>query len=156
MRTPCSAASALRICARICGWLASNPASSLSSDCARAAHRFVALRDGEVVGVLYVGTAPVEVDRDWVAGRFAAPIAAAEAAGLLAARPGGAEPNRGRRICTCFGTGAEEIRTAVRAGARTVAAVGEALSAGTNCGSCRPEIARLIAGETAGTAVAAE
>ena len=51
-------------------------------------------------------------------------------------------------ICSCFGISEEEIRTAVKNGAKTVEAVGEATSAGTGCGGCIPEIQRIIDEET--------
>jgi assimilatory nitrate reductase catalytic subunit len=41
--------------------------------------------------------------------------------------------------------GAKTIAAAIDGGACTVDAVGAATGAGTNCGSCRPEIARLLA-----------
>jgi assimilatory nitrate reductase catalytic subunit len=41
--------------------------------------------------------------------------------------------------------GANTIAAAVRAGCADVDAVGRKLKAGTNCGSCRPEIGKLIA-----------
>ena len=41
--------------------------------------------------------------------------------------------------------GRAQIEAAVAAGAGTVDAIGAATGAGTNCGSCRPEITRLIA-----------
>jgi assimilatory nitrate reductase catalytic subunit len=40
--------------------------------------------------------------------------------------------------------GASQIAEAVLAGCHTVAAVGMALQAGTNCGSCRAEIKGII------------
>jgi assimilatory nitrate reductase catalytic subunit len=48
-------------------------------------------------------------------------------------------------VCACFGVGADTIGAAVRAGATTVAEIGRALAAGTSCGSCQPELKRLIA-----------
>jgi assimilatory nitrate reductase catalytic subunit len=48
-------------------------------------------------------------------------------------------------VCACFGVGRATIRDAVAAGAGTVAEIGSRLKAGTNCGSCIPELKRLIA-----------
>ncbi|MEX1154347.1 (2Fe-2S)-binding protein, partial [Parvibaculum sp.] len=48
-------------------------------------------------------------------------------------------------VCACFGVGAKRIaQTVAERKLTTVASVGEALGAGTNCGSCRPEIRALI------------
>jgi assimilatory nitrate reductase catalytic subunit len=124
-------------------------------DRARRGLRLAAIRDGEVVGLLIVATTPVEVARDWLVDRFAeAPIEPMRAIQLLAGRPSGEMADPGPRVCSCFGIGANQIRTAIDEGCDTVAAIGERVKAGTSCGSCRPEIARLLADHTA--AVSAE
>jgi len=48
-------------------------------------------------------------------------------------------------VCACFGVGCSTICDAVVAGARSAAEIGVKLKAGTNCGSCIPELKRLIA-----------
>ena len=48
-------------------------------------------------------------------------------------------------ICACFGVGLAAIREAVAEGAAmSVADIGRLLRAGTNCGSCMPELRRII------------
>ena len=65
-------------------------------------------------------------------------------AALLAGRPVGGPPPA-PTICVCHGVREDAICGAIRAGACSVAAIGEATRAGTNCGACRPEIAALLA-----------
>ena len=127
-------------------------------DDARRRVHIAAVRDGAIVGLLFVAARPVRVSRDWIVTRFAAPrLDAAEAVDLLAGRPAGAKADPGRRVCSCFGIGVNQIRAAAAEGATTVDAIGERLKAGTNCGSCRPEIARVLAEvANAGKAEAAE
>jgi assimilatory nitrate reductase catalytic subunit len=48
-------------------------------------------------------------------------------------------------ICACFGVGRTTICETIARGARSVAELGVQLKAGTNCGSCIPELKRLIA-----------
>jgi assimilatory nitrate reductase catalytic subunit len=48
-------------------------------------------------------------------------------------------------VCACFGVGRSTICGAIAAGAATAAEIGAQLKAGTNCGSCIPEMKRLIA-----------
>jgi assimilatory nitrate reductase catalytic subunit len=48
-------------------------------------------------------------------------------------------------VCACFGVGRGTICETIVAGARTTAEIGAKLKAGTNCGSCIPELKRLIA-----------
>jgi assimilatory nitrate reductase catalytic subunit len=48
-------------------------------------------------------------------------------------------------ICACFGVGVEAVRSAVRSGAvRTIDDIGSTLRAGSNCGSCLPELKRVL------------
>jgi len=48
-------------------------------------------------------------------------------------------------VCACFEVTQDAVRAAVAGGAIDVAAVGAACRAGTNCGSCLPELKRIIA-----------
>src|ERR1700694_4746948 len=47
-------------------------------------------------------------------------------------------------VCACFGVGRTTICDAIASGARSAAEIGLQLKAGTNCGSCIPELKRLI------------
>jgi assimilatory nitrate reductase catalytic subunit len=52
-------------------------------------------------------------------------------------------------VCACLNVGVNTIRGVIDTGqAATVAQVGACTGAGTNCGSCRPEIAVLLAQAT--------
>ena len=48
-------------------------------------------------------------------------------------------------VCACFGVGRTTICDAIAAGAGSAAEIGAQLNAGTSCGSCIPEMKRLIA-----------
>ena len=113
------------------------------SDMARGMLRLtVADERGTLLAALYVtrsGTLPA---RDWIERQFVAPDASA--AELLAGRPATPAADRGALVCLCHDVGERAICDAAAAGANSVKAVGEATCAGTNCGSCRPLIARLI------------
>ena len=50
----------------------------------------------------------------------------------------------GPTICACFSVGQAAIEAAISKGCRDVASIGAALKAGTNCGSCQPELKRII------------
>jgi assimilatory nitrate reductase catalytic subunit len=51
----------------------------------------------------------------------------------------------GRIVCACFGVGLKAIDGAIRDRRLTTAAeIGEALRAGTNCGSCLPELKQIL------------
>ncbi|MEM6666244.1 MAG: (2Fe-2S)-binding protein, partial [Pseudomonadota bacterium] len=106
--------------------------------------------DGErLLGAIFLGPAPVAVPRRWAADLLNVPFTTANSRlGVLAARPGGETADPGATICACFGVGTNQIAGAVRKGCTTVESVGQTLQAGTNCGSCRAEIARIIGHET--------
>ncbi|TDX01009.1 nitrate reductase [Dinghuibacter silviterrae] len=55
-----------------------------------------------------------------------------------------AEPVLGKLVCSCQGVGAGNIRAAAEKGSCTVKDIGIATGAGTGCGSCKPEIQRIL------------
>jgi assimilatory nitrate reductase catalytic subunit len=64
---------------------------------------------------------------------------------FLSGEIAGAGAPAGRIICTCFQVGIETIREAILAdGIDDVRALGKALRAGTNCGSCIPELKDIL------------
>src|SRR5882724_7136143 len=71
---------------------------------------------------------------------------------LLSGKSADGLANAGPIVCACFGVGRTTICEAIALGARSAAEIGAQLKAGTNCGSCIPEMKRLIA-QTAPTAV---
>ncbi|HEY3680404.1 MAG TPA: (2Fe-2S)-binding protein, partial [Bradyrhizobium sp.] len=64
---------------------------------------------------------------------------------LLSGKSADGLANAGPVVCACFGVGRTTICGAIAAGADSTAAIGVQLKAGTNCGSCIPELKRLIA-----------
>lgn len=110
-------------------------------DTARGSARIV-LRDGDqIIAALYVARAPIAVMRDYLT-----TLPGTDAADALTGRVPASIPNPGPTLCSCFGVGINTIVTAIETdGLMTVEQIGEALGAGTNCGSCRPEIADLLA-----------
>lgn len=102
--------------------------------------------DGEtLLCALFLSARPVELSRSLVADaliqRFDGWRMRQQ---LLAARPFKGEIDKGAIVCSCLNVGANEIAAAGSAGCRSVADVGEKTGAGTNCGSCRGEIAAIL------------
>jgi assimilatory nitrate reductase catalytic subunit len=115
-------------------------------DAATGARRDAWLQDGRLVAVLYVTLTGRLPPRDWLAELFSEPVLSPEArSALLFGRPPGAPVDKGPLVCACLKVGAKVVQAAIAAGAVNPDAVGAATGAGTNCGSCRPEIARMIA-----------
>lgn len=116
--------------------------------------RYAVHENGHLSGMLFLAPEPVAVSRDWAISQLTQENAApSKRTAVLAGRPGAGSVDHGATVCACFGTGAREISAVVARGCRTVAAVGEATQAGTNCGSCRAEIKRIIHEITLATAV---
>jgi len=116
------------------------------ADAARGGLRVAVLEGGRLGAALYVTRIGRLPDRDWLIGQLSGD--AVSSVELLAGRPTVPLPDRGQIVCACFDVGMKTIVEAIASqGLISVEAVGQALSAGTNCGSCRPAIQRLI-GET--------
>ncbi|MFS8035447.1 molybdopterin-dependent oxidoreductase [Xanthobacter sp. AM11] len=75
-------------------------------------------------------------------------VSAADRRLVLSGRRAGARQDGGPLVCACFGVARGAVMEAITAGALDAAMVGEKLKAGTNCGSCLPEVRRLIAAAT--------
>ena len=125
---------------------ASGPGAWLTlRDPAGGSYRAARILEGALQACIFVGRTHDLPPRDWLTALFTAPqIGMDVRRALLSGRPvtGAA---RDPAICVCHGVGASAIGAAIQAGDHTVAAVGARTKAGTNCGSCRPEIAALLA-----------
>ncbi len=109
-------------------------------------HRVAAFDGDRICGVLFVATEPVHVARTFAASCLAQTYAdAAARLRILAGRCAVDIEDPGAIVCSCFQVGFNTIAGAARSGhCTTVAEVGEMLAAGTNCGSCRAEIMRIV------------
>ncbi|MEP2641837.1 molybdopterin-dependent oxidoreductase [Roseobacter sp.] len=104
------------------------------------AARLAFMADGVLIAALFVSRKPVAVMRDYLAGQVDQPVT-----DVLTGVPPADQPNPGPILCACMDVGINTILTAVETqGLLTVEQIGAALGAGTNCGSCRPEIAALL------------
>jgi assimilatory nitrate reductase catalytic subunit len=113
----------------------------------RASGRYRAARlvGGRLESCLFVGPDARLPSRDWLRGLFALErLDAATRAGLLAGVPPKGQADAGRQVCACFGVGEGAILGAIRSGCASVEALGQRLKAGSNCGSCVPELKALL------------
>jgi assimilatory nitrate reductase catalytic subunit len=113
------------------------------SDCARGMRRIAVRRSGETLhAALYVTRSGQLPAREWISSQLGVEEAATSE--VLAGRPSAPLPDRGPIVCVCHGIGEQAIQIAACNGAATLDVIGESTTAGTNCGSCRPVIARLL------------
>ncbi|MFC4255184.1 molybdopterin-dependent oxidoreductase [Croceibacterium xixiisoli] len=123
-------------------------------DLTRGTRRVAIIRDGRLAAVLIVTRSGILPSRDWLIGQLQAQHVGAS---VLAARGPGRQQDKGATICVCFDIGLNQIIAAIRdQDLISVPAIGEALGAGTNCGSCRPAIASILAQTTQELVHAAE
>jgi assimilatory nitrate reductase catalytic subunit len=120
------------------------------ADPARRVYRAAWLVNDRLEGCVYFDARPALPERAWLSRLFAVPrFNDAMRSALLAGRAiEGAD--QGATVCSCFGVGRNPIAECARklGAAATAVEIGKKLRCGTNCGSCVPEIQRIIA-ETA-------
>jgi assimilatory nitrate reductase catalytic subunit len=110
------------------------------TDPKRGLARFAFHDAGQLVAALFIAPEPLALARDHIAQGLLSP-----STGVLAGRPSEGQSDPGPVICSCFNVGLNTIRAAIDSGqALSVDAIGKHLGAGTNCGSCRPELAALL------------
>ncbi|SPJ30950.1 nitrate reductase [Falsiruegeria mediterranea] len=97
---------------------------------------------GRIEALFFAAKQPVAVARTHVAGLLGKDISTLAA---LAGRAGADQPDPGATVCACFDVGINTLRAEFANGAQTVPELCQRTGAGTNCGSCKPELATLIA-----------
>jgi assimilatory nitrate reductase catalytic subunit len=121
-------------------------------DVAVGIYRGVHVVDDRLAACLYISRRPDLPARGWLATLFATErLGTSERIALLAGRPLGAMEDAGPLVCSCFGVGRNAICRAIAKHSLTDARqVGLRLRAGTNCGSCLPEIKALLTAASVG------
>jgi assimilatory nitrate reductase catalytic subunit len=114
-------------------------------DARRGVWRWACLKDGRLESCLFATRTAGLPSRDWLIGLFVQTSLDDLARRKLLSGAGATGPDQGQIVCACFGVGMRQILDAIRdRRLADVVAVGEALRAGTNCGSCIPELQALL------------
>ncbi len=109
-------------------------------DPARGIYRFAFYKDGQLFGALFAAPNTIALSRDHLA-----QLPGTDGDAVLSGRPAAGMPDPGPIVCACYNVGRNTILTAIEEqGLASVEAIGEAVEAGTNCGSCRSELAGLL------------
>jgi len=96
---------------------------------------------GELDMMIFAGTQVEKIPSFyWLSSAFDRDDAS-QVASLLRAESGA----RDRLVCSCFNVSEKAIKADIERGAETVEALGERLGCGAKCGSCKPELAAIIA-----------
>jgi assimilatory nitrate reductase catalytic subunit len=121
------------------------------SDAPRGLYRAAAFDNGRLVGCLFIGPAEAAPQWDAVKALFEREdLGEAQRRAVLSGKSTEGLADPGPVICACFGVGLNVIKAAIESGAAvSVEQIGAALRAGTNCGSCLPELKRIVDHERA-------
>jgi assimilatory nitrate reductase catalytic subunit len=112
------------------------------------AQRFRAgiIKNNQLDAVVFIAPNHDLPARTWLSNLFTeSPLTDEARSNLLAGKPGADQPDVGPLVCACFGVGENTIKEAISCGAaKSVEDIGKQLKAGTNCGSCIPELKKLL------------
>jgi assimilatory nitrate reductase catalytic subunit len=134
--------------ARWQSWLRSVAGSDLAEykDFGGGIYRAASFAEDRIETCLFVGPARDAGDWNVVKNLFAADALSEDLRRmLLSGKSVDGLASAGPIVCACFGVGRTTILAAIAAGAGSADEIGAQLKAGTNCGSCIPELKRLIA-----------
>jgi len=116
-------------------------------DIARQTYRAARFTGDQLESCLFISASAARLPpRDWLVSLFAQEtLSSLDRASLLAGKAAVAGADQGQTVCACFNVGEKTIRKAIaEQGLTSVEAIGRCLSAGTNCGSCLPELQALL------------
>ena len=109
-------------------------------------YRAARIENGRLESCIFIGPDFSLPERDWLSNLFKDDILDnKDRINLLSARSPRDQKDSGRTVCACFTVGVNTIVEAIQSlNLTTPEQVGEILRAGTNCGSCVPEIREII------------
>ncbi|MGZ8190682.1 MAG: molybdopterin-dependent oxidoreductase [Methylococcaceae bacterium] len=125
---------------------ADNPEWQEYQDVGIGSYRAAQLVGNHLESVIFIAANGHLPERSWLTSLFAkAELDRQERIVLLTGLPPLGAPDVGAIVCACFNVGEKTILTAIKEkGLKTHQEVGLCLKAGTNCGSCVPEIKALL------------
>lgn len=115
-------------------------------DPAQNRYRGARIENGHLESCIFIGPDQDLPEHDWLAQLLAKEsLQEDERISLLTGKPSSGQHDIGAIVCSCFSVGINTLTDAIKSQNLTnVEAVGSALKAGTNCGSCIPEIKKII------------
>jgi len=116
-------------------------------DVASRQYRGVRLVDNKIESCIFIAPTHQLPARNWLASLFAKDtLSDEERSSLLAGKSLSGQKDHGKIVCACFGVGENTLIDAIMLDKLdSTEFIGDKLKAGTNCGSCIPELKSLIA-----------
>jgi assimilatory nitrate reductase catalytic subunit len=117
------------------------------SDKATGRYRLALIKEQKLQAVLFVAQNFDLPTRTWLSQLFAKDaLDNSDRMSLLAGKAVQGMDDVGETVCACFSVGVNTLRKAIKQqNLVSVEMIGQALKAGTNCGSCVPELKKLLA-----------
>ena len=110
-------------------------------DKARRYYKKCIIHQDRLVGAILVGDKEEFREfREWITGK----IELSDRRLQLLRSGGKAIPVKGRLVCSCNNVGAGNLEEQIRGGSTELGALCAVTGAGTGCGSCRPEVKRIL------------
>ncbi len=122
------------------------------TDASIGRYRAADIRDGKLESCLFIAKDQSQLpDRNWLQSLFKEnTLEKIHRACLLAGKSADKSQITGPIVCSCFSVGENTItRTILEKSISNITQIGEYLQAGTNCGSCIPELRQLLATKSA-------
>lgn len=115
-------------------------------DQAKQRYRAARLENNRLESCIFIAPEKALPERDWLASLFTQEtLDAKDRASLLTGKPAHPSQDAGRIVCACHGVGINTIKRAIMENdATTVEKIGVCVKAGTNCGSCIPELKKIL------------
>lgn len=109
-------------------------------------YRGVRMTGSQVESCIFIAPDHALPSRSWLASLFEKEtLDDDERRALLTGKPPVGQIDTGRVVCACFNVGENTIRDAIKKhNLKSVDGIGKCLNAGTNCGSCVPELKQLL------------
>ena len=105
----------------------------------------LATKDKKAVLTIMLNVKPLSIPNEWLESLFTRgdTLTQAQIDGVLHQQPDEAFM-LGKIVCSCFSVREKTIMQAIEQGNTSISGLGASLKCGTNCGSCKTELASLI------------
>jgi len=114
-------------------------------DHAQGSFRFCWFSEDQLVQAVYISREPVVAARQVLSSLFSHKFAQPDERLAVLSGVGFADqPDTGSIVCSCLSVGSKTILQSIESGCLSVDQVGEACGAGTQCGSCRSDVSRIL------------
>jgi len=116
-------------------------------DSAKNTYRAAQFKGTRLINCVFIGPNEKLPQRDWIISLFQKEeLSKNERASLLSGKPPSDQEDTGRTVCACFHVGENTILKSIKdKGLSSVEQISECTRAGTNCGSCLPELRGILA-----------